>query len=58
MFISTKNLLRFLRNPSSYPDDEIQATGSGTIGDEIRLYAGINRLNRILCIFVSIIYFF
>ena len=40
MFISTKNLLRFLRNPSSYPNDN-KAAGSEQFGDELRLYAGI-----------------
>ena len=41
MFISTKNLLRFLRNPLSYPDDNEAAGISEKFGEELRLYAGI-----------------
>jgi len=36
MFISTKNILKFLRNPSSYPEDN-NAAGSEKLGDEFIL---------------------
>lgn len=45
MYISTKNVLKFLRSPTNYPDQKLQGTDY-ELPDDVRLYAGYVFVSR------------